>query len=153
MTNRAVGQSWRKKSSVTQWGQKDLLKQTSYVLLWSQRPRHRVVDVCRQRQESQGVIRTAGKLFMQRERGARLCYANIGGERGTKKRKADTRKWLARFSMVRTARKIPSVTFLTTSFSGVYFVFYLYLCTATSALDYSIVLSINTALDTRKVYF
>lgn len=78
---------------------------------------------------------------------------NTGGERGTKKRTADTGKWPACFSVVKTARKIPSVTSSTASFSGVYFIFYLYLCTARSALDYDVALSINTALDMRQVCF
>lgn len=74
----------------------------------------------RQRQESQGVTKIAGKSFVQKEGGTRLCYVNIGRERGTKKRRANVGKWPASFSMIKTARKIPSVTSLIASFSDVH---------------------------------
>lgn len=94
---------------------------SSYVILWSQRPQHRVIDVCRQDEEEA----ESKKDRSCREKGrTRLCYKNTGGERWTK-------KWIehkstlssAVYRLIRTAREIPItsvITSLITSFSDVY---------------------------------
>lgn len=75
----------------------------------------------------------AGKSFVQKEEGARLCYANAGGERGIQKRQTQ-KNGLPVFRWSKDRQKDSISHFF---LSSVYFVFYVYLCTAKSALDYS----------------
>lgn len=101
-----------------------------------------------------GVTKTAGKPFVQREGGARLCYVNIGRERRTKK--GELRKMTCQFLDGQDSQKDSISHFFNRFFFWcTYFVFYFYLCTARSALDYNVVLivSINIAFETRQVCF
>lgn len=98
-----------------------------------------------------GVIKIAGKPFVQREGGARLCYVNIGRERRTKK--GELRKMTCQFLDGQDSQKDSISHFFNRFFFWcTYFVFYFYLCTARSALDYNVVLivSINIAFETRQ---
>jgi len=66
-------QGWLKKSSVTRWEHEDLLKRASYILI-SAALMSKIVDICRQWQESREVETQGGTIYAERRRNkAVLC--------------------------------------------------------------------------------